>query len=114
MASCDSAKDDTLNAEEIAKKAKLGDPLAMQVYDETGYYLGKAISAAINILNPEKIILGGGVSASIDLFYPKMKKTLESMVFQQANPDIRIEQTTLGYNAALYGAAAVGFLGHHG
>ena len=96
-----------LNAEVIANKAKNGDAAAIQVYEETGYYLGKAISTAVNILNPEKIIFGGGVSASMDLFYPKLKETLDKMVFKQANPDIRIKQTALGYNAALCGAAAV-------
>ena len=98
---------ESLNAEVIAGRAKNGDAAAIQVYEETGYYLGKAISTAVNILNPEKVILGGGVSASMDLFYPKLKETLDKMVFKQANPDILVEQTALGYNAALYGAAAI-------
>jgi len=97
-----------INAEEIAKRAKKTEPEAIKIFDETGYFLGKATSAAINILNPKKVILGGGVAQSFDLFYPKMKKTMDKMVFNQANPSYTVEKTALGYDAALLGAAAVG------
>jgi len=45
----------------------------------------------------------------MDLFYPEMKKTLDRMVFQSANRNLCIEKTALGYDAALFGAAAIGF-----
>ena len=102
----------TLSAETIANKARQGDAAAIKSFEDTGYYLGKAVAAAVNILNPKRVILGGGVSASMDLFYPRMKETLDKMVFRNANPDLIIESTALGYDAALYGAAAVGFEGY--
>jgi len=102
---------DSLSAESIAAGARNGDAIAVMVYEEVGYYLGSAFASAINLLNPSKIILGGGVSASMDLFYPSMMKTMDEKVFKQANPNITIEQTALGYNAALFGAATVGFTG---
>ena len=103
-----------LSAEIIANKARAGDETACRVFEDTGYYLGKAVAAAVNLLNPQKVILGGGVSASMDLFYPQMKKTLDCMVFRAANRDLCIERTALGYDAALFGAATTGFEGYTG
>jgi len=103
-----------LSAEMIANKARSGDETAIKVFEDTGYFLGKAVAAAVNLLNPQKVILGGGVSAGMDLFYPKMKMTLDSMVFRAANSDLSIERTALGYDAALFGAATTGFEGYTG
>ena len=103
--------DQTLDAKQIAAQARAGDALAQEIFAETGYFLGKAIAPAVNVLNPQKVIIGGGVALSFDLFYPELKKTLDRMVFQTANENLAIAQTALGYAAALYGAAAVGFQG---
>ncbi|NLC68063.1 MAG: ROK family protein [Clostridiaceae bacterium] len=97
-----------ITAEKIAQAAEDGDEVSREVFNETGYYLGKALSYAINLVNPEKVILGGGVSMSMHLFYEKLIKTINDMVFLEANKNIIIEKTALGYEAALIGAAAVG------
>ena len=104
-----SVNDAGLDAASIARMALDGDKNAQSVWDDTGYYLGKAIAAAVNILNPRKVILGGGVSMSMALFYPSLKQTLDRMVFRQANRELTVEKTALGYDAALIGAAALGF-----
>lgn len=96
-------------AKSIAEAAKKGDQNSIEIYKETGYYLGKAISHAVNMLNPEKVILGGGVAMDMDLFGSVMEKTLQAMVFKEPNKNIKYEKTGLGYNAALIGAAAVAF-----
>ena len=103
--------DESLSAKQLALLAREGDLLAQEIFTETGYFLAKAIAPAVNVLNPQKVIIGGGVALSFDLFYPELKKTLDRMVFQAANQNLVIEQTALGYAAALYGAAAVGFQG---
>jgi glucokinase len=103
--------DPALHAKAIAGMARQGDPAAQKAYDQTGRYLGIAIAAAVNLLNPQKVILGGGVSLSFDLFYPRLQATLDQMVFRQANGTLRVERTALGYDAALLGAAAVGLRG---
>jgi len=92
---------------EIANLAKSGDRDAIFAFEKTGYYLGKAIAAATNLLNLGKVILGGGVSESFELFYPELKRTFDRQVFRKANPQILIEKTLLGTDAALAGAAAI-------
>ena len=103
--------DDTINAETIAEKARQGEKYAIEVYKQTGTYLGSAIASAVNLLNSEKVIIGGGVSAAMDLFYPSLMETLDKKVFKAANQNLLAEKTALGYDAALYGAAALGFRG---
>ena len=98
-------------AEQIAALARQGNTDALAVYEKTGYYLGKAIAAAVNLVNPGKVVLGGGVSQSFDLFYPELHKTLQRQMFRDANQKLVIEQTQLGTDAALAGAAAIALRG---
>ncbi len=96
-----------ITAKEIAELAKCGDTLALDIYKETGFYLGKAISYAVNLLNPDKIILGGGISMDIDLFLPEIKEVIKNATFRDSNKNLRIEKTALSYDSALIGAAAI-------
>jgi len=98
---------DTLSAEQIAAEARCGNNAAINVMYETGYYIGKALSSAINILNPETAVFGGGVSQSFDLLESGVKDALSKYMFKAANKNIKLCQTALGYNAALIGAAAI-------
>ena len=95
------------DAEQISKEARNGDTFAIKVMYDTGYYIGKALSAAINILNPEMIVFGGGVSQSFDLIEPGIKDALSGYMFKAANKNVKLTQTALAYNAALIGAAAI-------
>lgn len=97
-------------AKTIAQFAKNGEEIALEVYRETGYYLGKVISYIVNLLNPEKIILGGGISMDMDLFLPELKRVLNSMIFKLPNKGLSIEKTALLYDASLIGVAAVAII----
>lgn len=99
-----------IDAEKIAELARNEDEIAMNVYQTTGHLLGKAASYAANLLNLEMIVLGGGVSGSFDLIFPEMMNAVERFCFAAANRNLRIEKTALGYEAALVGACATGFL----
>ncbi len=96
-----------LSAKKIAEFAKKGDGHALYAYRQTGHYLGKAISYAVNLLNPTKIILGGGISMDIGLILPEIKRVVKNMVFRESGKNLVIEKTGLSYEAALIGAAAV-------
>ena len=97
-------------AKTIADLARAGDKTALDTYEMEGLYLGRAIGAAVNLLNPEKAVIGGGVSLSFDLFEPSLKKTLDTHVYRNANPGLAVEPSILGYNAALLGAASLCFV----
>jgi glucokinase len=97
------------SAKTIAALARGGDRTAMAAYDLEGLYLGRVIGAAVNLINPRKVVIGGGVSLGFDLFWPSLERTLKTHVYGNANPNLSVEPTALGYNAALLGAAALSF-----
>ena len=95
------------DAKEIADRARAGEALAREVYTREGSLLGDVIAKAVNILNPSKVVLGGGVAGAFDLFGPSLKQTVLDEVYTSANPDVEILPTPLGYMAGLYSAAAI-------
>jgi glucokinase len=95
------------NAKSIDALARRGDKTALAAYELEGFYLGRAIAAAVNLINPQKVVIGGGVSLGFDLFWPSLERALRARVYQGANPKLKVEATALGYNAALLGAAAL-------
>ena len=96
-------------AKTIDTLARGGDKTAIKAYEMEGLYLGRAIGAAVNLINPQKVVLGGGVALGFDLFWPSLEETLETHVYRNANPNLVVEPTALGYNVALLGAAAICF-----
>ncbi len=99
----------TATAADVADEARRGNPIAVKIYEDTGRYVGRAASYAANLLNPEKIVIGGGVAGAFDLFYPTLWKTFERCLFKATNKTLTIEKTGLGYEAGLMGAASLAF-----
>ena len=84
---------------------------AAAAFYEAGFYIGKGITHAVNLLNIEKVVLGGGVSESFGLILSGIRAAVDKCLFSQANMNLIIEKTALGYHAGLLGAAAVGWNG---
>lgn len=89
-----------------AKLAKSGNETAQAIFRQVGEYLGRGIACYANILDPDAVIIGGGVSASLDLLMPGIRNSLEQYTFAQMK-DVKILPTALGYEAALMGAIAI-------
>ncbi|MBC1292685.1 ROK family glucokinase [Listeria booriae] len=105
-------KDSKLKAtsEEVTSKlifelAAEGDELAKEVVDHICFYLGLACSHIGNMLNPEKIIIGGGVSAAGDALLKPIQTYFEGMVFPAVRESTSISIATLGNDAGVLGAA---------
>lgn len=96
-----------ITAQQIAELARTGDKTALAVIQTTGTLLGRAASYAVNLLNLEAVVFGGGVAQSFDLIQPFLEESFYKHLFRAANPSVQIMQTGLGYNAALAGAAAL-------
>lgn len=99
----------SVDAALIADEARKGNPLALFTYREMGGYVGRAASWAANLINPEKIVIGGGVAGAFDLFYPALQEKFQKYVFRQANESLTIEKTGLGYEAGLLGAVSLAY-----
>jgi len=94
------------NPGKVAQEAIIGDPLAEQAYDELGRQIGITLANIANIIDPEIFILGGGASASADLFLAKAKKEMSSHINStEAAKKIKVVKSKLGANAGAIGAA---------
>ncbi|MGH7197914.1 MAG: ROK family protein [Candidatus Omnitrophota bacterium] len=92
-----------------AQAAKRGDAFSKKMWKEAGERLGTALAGLVNILNPERIILGGGIAQSGLLFGP-VKATLRKKAFPIAARSVRVMPAKLGVDAGLIGAAALIFM----
>ncbi|MFC5701924.1 ROK family protein [Cohnella faecalis] len=100
------AKIDALN---VANAARDGIGEAIEIYEQAGMYLGRALSYAINLFNPECVVIGGGVSLSFELMEKKMREVIAESVIGEQNVNTPVILTSLGYNAAVIGAASLVF-----
>lgn len=94
------------DASGCAQLAKAGNETAKEIFRQIGIYLGRGISYCVNVLNPQAVIIGGGVAASLDLLLPGIRESVEKNAFRPMG-DFEIRETALGYEAALLGAAAL-------
>ncbi len=100
-----------ITALEISRLAREKDKDAMYIFEREGFYLGKAIAFAVNILNLPLVVLGGGIAGSYDLFREGLEGALKEHLFWDANKELRVLPTALGYEASLIGAGALALNG---
>lgn len=93
-----------ITAKKIAQFAKHGDKLALRAYSQASHYLGKICGNIINILNPEIIILGGGVVES-GLILRNTIKVTKNYALASSLKDIKIMSSSLKNDAGAIGAA---------
>ncbi len=93
----------------VAQAASRGDALSKKMWKETGEHLGTALAGLVNVLNPERIILGGGIAQSGLLFGP-VKATLGRKAFPIAARSVKVVPAKLGVDAGLVGAASLIFM----
>lgn len=100
-----------IDAKQIAELAHKGDDIAIKTFELEGYYLGKILALISNVLNPERVIIGGGVSLSFSLFEKSLKESLRKYIYVSANKNLEISASQFGYNGGIYGAAAIAICG---
>lgn len=93
------------NPASLADEAYHGDVLAQKFYDELGHYLGVSLANAVNLIDPEVIIVGGGAAESSDLFLSRAKKIMREYIKSPKSKTVKIIKGKLGANAGAVGAA---------
>lgn len=90
----------------IVRLAREGDPLARTVLRDLGTWLGRGLALVQDVLDPELIVIGGGVSADADLYLDRARRVLErSVVGAGHRPIARVETARLGGDAGMIGVA---------
>lgn len=97
----------TIDAEKIFNLAKENDDLALAVVDRFVYYLSYALGNLANLLNPSTIILGGGVSQAGDFLAEKVRKKMQSFLFETIREVTKVKCAELGNDAGIIGAASL-------
>lgn len=100
--SADSPKD-------VFEIALAGNNDARRIFTEMGHYLGIAIAALVNTLNPKAVIIAGGVAAAWDLYIDELKAELGRRAFPEPVNRARIVRAALGDDAGVLGAAKLTF-----
>lgn len=93
-------------AKQVFDYAKEGDELAMQAVEELGRYLGLALASCACVLNPEGIVIGGGVSRAGKILLDVTEKNFQTYVFKPCR-NVKFSLAELGNDAGIYGAAAM-------
>ena len=60
----------------LDEAASKKDKLAMEIWREAGFHLGSALAGFVNVMNPEKIIIGGGISAAGKVLFDSIKRRI--------------------------------------
>lgn len=100
---------ENLTSEEIYRAGIKGDELALEVFRRMGIYLGIGLANLINILNPEMIVIGGGVVNGWDLFAKHMNHEVAERAFPLPAAQVKIVPAECGDDAGLLGAARLVF-----
>jgi glucokinase len=94
-------------AADVAHEARNGDDFALLMIERTGRYIGTAVAAVINLLNVERIVLGGGVMEAGELILNPIIREAGRRSFQPCFEATQIVAATLGPDAVPIGAAAL-------
>lgn len=92
-------------ADDLAREAKDGDDFSLMMIERTGKYIGTGVASIINLLNIERIVLGGGVMQAGELILNPIIQEAKRRAFQPCFETTQIVVAALGDDAATIGAA---------
>jgi glucokinase len=98
---------DDITAATVYEAVILGDPYANEVMRETAKLLGAGIANIINVLNPEMVVISGGVTRAGDHLFVPLRAEVRRRAFKSAEEACQIVSGRLPGTAGVIGAAAV-------
>jgi glucokinase len=97
-----------LRAEWVAEQARQGAGWAVEVWRETALFLGAGISNVINILDPDVVVLGGGVSTgAVDLLLEPVRDVVRARCMPSLEREVPVVTAVLGTEVGIVGAACL-------
>ncbi len=93
----------------IKEAYALGDQVAGEILLDVGLCLGALFTSLVNLLNPEIIVIGGGVSQGADLVFETIRKTISERAMKKLAENVRVLPAGLGNEAGIVAAGALVF-----
>ena len=98
-----------LTPKHIADAAEQGDAVALEVFEETGYYVGLGVASVMNLFSPEMVIIGGGVAQAGDIIFDPIRRSAKANAIKTMFDACPIVPAALGDDAGIYGGASLIF-----
>ncbi len=89
----------------VAALAAAGDHIAIALWDAIGTDIGAALADGVWLLNPDTIVIGGGIAAAGDIVIAPIRRTICERTSQLFHENLRVVPATLGNDAGIIGAA---------
>ena len=96
---------ESLSAIHIFEAVRRGDTFSKQIYDQLGDWIGLGIANIVSLLNPELVILGGGVGSQCEGLLPHIRQVVQQWAQPTSAQSVKITTSNLGADAELLGAA---------
>ncbi|MDX1933581.1 MAG: ROK family protein [Capsulimonadales bacterium] len=91
----------------IAEAANEGDAVAIEVFEEVGYFIGLGIASMINLLDPEMVVIGGGVAQAGELIFDPIRRSTRANGIPSLVAHCPLVPAELGDDAGIYGGASL-------
>ncbi len=98
---------DSLTPEDIFEAFKSGDRAAVESVSGNAEMIGIAIGSVVNLLNPEVVVIGGGISKGGTKYIELIRKAVKSFAFDSATSSLKIKVARFGNDAGWIGAACL-------
>ena len=102
-------RSEAITAAMVETAAREGDEVAGEVFTRAATHLGVGMANLLNIFNPERIIIGGGVSKAGEMLFAPVRRIARARAFERPGRDAEIVPAALGDDVGAVGAAAVAF-----
>ena len=96
-----------ITAYHVFEAAKTGDAEAIKIIDRSNYYLGRALAAVVNVLNPDLITLGGGMARAGEIIFTPVRRHLKANAIQPSGEMVKVVPAVLGEEAGVRGMLAL-------
>ncbi len=102
-------KTEDITPKVISDAYQRGDRIAAEIWIDVGTCLGALFTGLINLLNPELIIIGGGISKNVEIMFETIEKQIKKHAMAKLAEKVKVVQSKLGSDAGIISAGALVF-----
>lgn len=97
---------DTVTAEEVASRVRMGDEAAKQIWGDAVEALATVVAGYVESMNPTTVVIGGGLAEAGSILFDPLRERLSQLIRFADQPEL--QRSALGVSAGLHGAALIG------